>query len=168
MAAVAADITLPVAEPFDVADPGAASAATTALEVVAATVAVAAATVALADPRLVASRVFDHRLAAAIIAAAAAAAATAAATAAPTVITTNPQSSSALCSRAARRGPVVECTRRVHLHSAAVLPKYSPAAHCGCRVHLHHAASLPEYVRMRHKLADMGFICTLQTFSPRG
>ena len=35
----------------------------------------------------------------------------------------HPQSSSALCSRAARRGPVVECIRRVHLHHAASPPE---------------------------------------------
>ena len=77
-------------------------------------------------------------------------------------------SSSALCSCGARGGPVVECIRTVHLHSAAVLPEEvmwsnasaqfictlqpcCPTRSCGlpvvgciCTVHLHHAASPPE------------------------
>ena len=58
--------------------------------------------------------------------------------------------SSAPYSRAARRGPAVECIRTVHLHSAAVLPKEVlwstrlPVVKCIRRVHLHHAASPPE------------------------
>mgnify|MGYP006263132265 CR=1 FL=1 len=41
---------------------------------------------------------------------------------------------------------------------------------CG-RMHLHSSSapcSLSARVRTRHKLADTGFICTLQPFSPRG
>ena len=49
---------------------------------------------------------------------------------------------------------MVECIRTVHLHSAAVLPDEVMWSTCG-RMH-------------PHKLADTGFICTLQPFSPRG
>ena len=79
-------------------------------------------------------------------------------------------SSSALCSCGARGGPVVECIRTVHLHSAAVLPKEVLWSTCG-QMHPQSSSapcSLSARVRTRHKLADTGFICTLQPFSPRG
>ena len=79
-------------------------------------------------------------------------------------------SSSALCSRAARGGPVVECIRTVHLHPAAVLPKEVLWSTCG-QMHPQSSSapcSLSARVRTRHKLAGTGFSCTLQPFSPRG
>ena len=82
----------------------------------------------------------------------------------------HPHSSSALCSRAARGGPVVECIRTVHLHSAAVLPKEVLWSTCG-QMHPQSSSapcSLSARVRTRHKLAGTGFSCTLQPFSPRG
>ena len=82
----------------------------------------------------------------------------------------HPHSSSALCSCGARGGPVVECIRTVHLHPAAVLPKEVLWSTCG-QMHPHSSSapcSLSARVRTRHKLADTGFICTLQPFSPRG
>ena len=82
----------------------------------------------------------------------------------------HPHSSSALCSRAARGGPVVECIRTVHLHPAAVLPKEVLWSTCG-QMHPQSSSapcSLSARVRTRHKLAGTGFICTLQPFSPRG
>ena len=82
----------------------------------------------------------------------------------------HPHSSSALCSCGARGGPVVECIRTVHLHSAAVLPKEVLWSTCG-QMHPQSSSapcSLSARVRTRHKLADTGFICTLQPFSPRG
>ena len=83
----------------------------------------------------------------------------------------HPHSSSALCSCGARGGPVVECIRAVHLHSAAVLPKEVLWSTCGHQMHPQSSSapcSLSARVRTRHKLADTGFICTLQPFSPRG
>ena len=82
----------------------------------------------------------------------------------------HPHSSSALCSCGARGGPVVECIRTVHLHSAAVLPKEVLWSTCG-QMHPQSSSapcSLSARVRTRHKLAGTGFICTLQPFSPRG
>ena len=79
-------------------------------------------------------------------------------------------SSSALCSCGARGGPVVECIRTVHLHSAAVLPKEVLWSTCG-QMHPQSSSapcSLSARVRTRHKLAGTGFSCTLQPFSPRG
>ena len=82
----------------------------------------------------------------------------------------HPHSSSALCSCGARGGPVVECIRTVHLHSAAVLPKEVLWSTCG-QMHPQSSSapcSLSARVRTRHKLAGTGFSCTLQPFSPRG
>ena len=66
---------------------------------------------------------------------------------------------------------MVECIRTVHLHSvehsAAVLPKEVLWSTCG-QMHPQTPCSLSARVRQRHELADTGFICTLQPFSPRG
>ena len=63
-----------------------------------------------------------------------------------------------------------ECICRVHLHSAAVLPKEVLWSTCG-QMHPQSSSapcSLSARVRTRHKLAGTGFSCTLQPFSPRG
>ena len=87
----------------------------------------------------------------------------------PVLGATDARMHTARCSWAARGGPVVECIRTVHLHSAAVLPKEVLWSTCG-QMHPQSSSapcSLSARVRTRHKLADTGFISALCSPSPR-